>query len=112
METPSSRSSASVTRPYADVETDRLFGKFRGTVLNNQDPLALGRLLVEVPSFSGSPLSWALPCVPFPGPKGSATLAPPIGTWVWIEFEEGDPRHPIWSGYFWTEGQAPLFAVA
>lgn len=30
------------------------------------------------------------------------------GTNVWIEFENGDPDSPIWSGCFWESGQAPI----
>jgi hypothetical protein len=26
---------------------------------------------------------------------------------VWVEFEQGDPEYPVWSGCFWAEGEAP-----
>jgi hypothetical protein len=32
---------------------------------------------------------------------------PPVGANVWIEFEGGDPSHPIWSGGFWELGEFP-----
>jgi hypothetical protein len=32
---------------------------------------------------------------------------PPVGANVWVEFEEGNPDHPIWSGCFWGKGEAP-----
>ena len=28
-------------------------------------------------------------------------IVPPIGSQVWIEFEQGDPDYPIWTGGFW-----------
>jgi hypothetical protein len=32
---------------------------------------------------------------------------------VWIEFEAGDPEHPIWSGAFWPDpGGFPPLALA
>src|SRR5439155_19249538 len=34
-------------------------------------------------------------------------LVPPTDALVWIEFEQGDPDYPIWSGCFWAEGEAP-----
>jgi uncharacterized protein involved in type VI secretion and phage assembly len=84
---------------------ERFFGKYRGTVLNNVDPLGVGRLLVEVPDvLTLVPSSWAQPCVPLAGPTGTPMgvyLMPPIGAGVWVEFEKGDPTYPIWVGCRW-----------
>jgi hypothetical protein len=83
----------------------KYYGKYRGTVLNNIDPMLLGRLLVEVPDVLGVvPSSWAVPCVPLAGPTGppmGVHMVPPIGAGVWVEFEQGDPNHPIWVGCRW-----------
>jgi uncharacterized protein involved in type VI secretion and phage assembly len=83
----------------------RYYGKYRGTVINNIDPLQLGRLLVQVPDVLGlAPSSWAVPCVPLAGPTGAPMgvyLVPPIGAGVWVEFEQGDPEQPIWVGCRW-----------
>jgi uncharacterized protein involved in type VI secretion and phage assembly len=83
----------------------RYFGKYRGTVLNNIDPMMVGRLLVEVPDVTGlAPASWASPCAPLAGPTGppmGVFLVPPIGAGVWVEFEQGDPDYPIWAGCRW-----------
>jgi len=83
------------------------FGKYRGKVVNNVDPMMQGRLITLVPAVSETPLSWALPCAPFAGPNVGFFALPPIGANVWIEFEGGDPNYPIWTGCFWGEGQAP-----
>jgi hypothetical protein len=33
---------------------------------------------------------------------------PPIGAGVWIEFEQGDPDYPIWTGcYYSTRAEVP-----
>lgn len=81
------------------------YGKYRGTVVNNNDPEMRGRLLVQVPDVGGLvPLSWAEACVPLAGPTGPAMgvyMAPPVGAGVWVEFEQGDPSHPIWVGCRW-----------
>jgi uncharacterized protein involved in type VI secretion and phage assembly len=83
----------------------RHYGKYRGTVLNNIDPMQVGRLLVQVPDVTGlTPASWAVPCVPLAGPTGppmGVFLVPPIGAGVWVEFEQGDPDFPIWVGCRW-----------
>lgn len=84
------------------------FGKYRGKVANNLDPLQLGRLQVECPAvLGGGRLSWALPCVPFAGPGVGFFALPPIGANLWVEFEGGNPDFPIWSGCFWNPGQVP-----
>lgn len=81
------------------------FGKYRGTVVNNQDPLKRGRLQVLVPDvYDLIPSSWAEACVPLAGPTGPAMgvyLIPPVGAGVWVEFEQGDPDYPIWTGCRW-----------
>ena len=82
----------------------RYFGKYRGTVADNLDPLKRGRLRVIVPAVLGSDQYWALPCVPYAGPQLGFYTMPELGTPVWIEFEAGDPSFPIWSGCFWNDG--------
>jgi hypothetical protein len=86
----------------------RFYGKYRGKVAENVDPLFLGRILPIVPAVSEFPLTWAMPCVPYAGPGVGFYAIPPIDANVWIEFEGGDPDYPIWIGCFWEEGQAPL----
>jgi uncharacterized protein involved in type VI secretion and phage assembly len=80
----------------------RFYGKYRGVVIDNIDPLQVGRILAQVPHVLGeSPSSWALPCVPAAGIQAGCFIVPPIGSQVWIEFERGDPNFPIWTGGFW-----------
>lgn len=88
----------------------RFYGKYRGKVAENIDPLFLGRILPIVPAVSDIPLTWATPCVPYAGPAVGFYAIPPIDANVWIEFEGGDTNYPIWTGCFWEEGQAPLEA--
>ncbi len=88
----------------------RFYGKYRGKVLDNIDPLIMGRLLVEVPSVPANITNFAMPCVPYAGPQVGFYAMPPIGANVWVEFEGGDPNYPIWVGCFWSEGEVPLEA--
>ncbi len=84
------------------MDVRRYFGKYRGTVLNNIDPLSRGRLMVSVPDVLGlAPSTWALPCVPLAGAQNGFYAMPIIGSGVWIEFEQGDLDFPIWVGCFW-----------
>lgn len=79
--------------------SDKFYGKYRGTVLNNIDPMQIGRIQVVVPSVSSViPTTWAMPSYPLAGPQNGAYFVPIIGAGVWVEFEGGDPDFPIWSG--------------
>lgn len=84
------------------------YGKYRGQVVNNIDPMMQGRVQVMVPAVLGEGrLSWAMPCVPYAGDQVGLFAVPPVGANVWVEFEGGDPSSPILAGCFWGPGQAP-----
>lgn len=92
----------------------KYFGKYRGMVVNNVDPLQIGRLLVQVPDVLGPiPSSWAMPCLPFTGKQMGMWCLPQVGTGVWVEFEQGDPDYPIWSGcWYGVAAEVPALALA
>ncbi|MFP4598060.1 MAG: phage baseplate assembly protein V [Persicimonas sp.] len=92
----------------------KFYGKYRGKVEDNVDPLQMGRLRVSVPAVLGDGnVGWAMPCVAYAGPGVGSFALPPVGANVWVEFEAGDPDRPIWAGCFWAEGEAPAIpAVA
>jgi hypothetical protein len=86
----------------------RFYGKYRGKVENNVDPLQQGRIQVAVPAVLGDgTLSWAMPSAPYAGASVGLFLVPPRGANVWVEFEGGDTDYPIWSGCFWGTGECP-----
>ena len=78
---------------------DRYFALYRGIVTDNDDPSGRMRIRVRVPEVLGGLEAWALPCVP----PGFETV-PEVGTAVWIQFEAGDPEHPVWMGTLGAEG--------
>lgn len=88
-------------------------GKYRGTVVDNNDPLQMGRLSVQVSDVSNIQTStWAMPSAPFVGPQSGCVAVPPVGASVWVEFEQGDSDYPIWSGGFWgSSGEVPPSAL-
>jgi uncharacterized protein involved in type VI secretion and phage assembly len=87
-------------------------GKYRGTVVNNVDPMQIGRIQVLVPDVSGVALSsWAMPCLPMAGIQTGFFTVPIPGSGVWVEFEQGDPDYPIWVGCFWgSAAEVPALA--
>jgi hypothetical protein len=92
----------------------RYYGKYRGTVLVNIDPMQMGRITAQVPDVLGeTPSSWAMPCLPAAGIQSGVFVVPPIGSQVWVEFEQGNPDYPIWTGGFWgSAADVPSLAIA
>ena len=92
----------------------KFYGKYRGMVLNNLDPMQMGRIQVQVPDVLGIGLSsWAMPCVPLAGKQSGVFVVPQIGAGVWVEFEQGDQDYPIWVGGFWgSAAEVPVLALA
>jgi len=90
------------------------YGKYRGTVIDNNDPMKMGRLSVQVPDVSNVlPSTWAMPSAPFAGVQSGSVAVPPVGASVWVEFEQGDSDYPIWSGCFWgSSAEVPPKALA
>jgi len=92
----------------------KFFGKYRGMVINNIDPMQIGRLQVQVPDVGGLvPGSWAMPCMPIAAKQSGIYAIPQVGAGVWVEFEHGDPDYPIWVGGFWgSAAEVPALALA
>jgi hypothetical protein len=83
----------------------RYYGKYRGIVVENQDPRRLGRLQLRVPSVLGREVvtGWATPCLPYGGAADQGFLfVPDVDAGVWVEFEGGDTEFPIWVGTYWS----------
>jgi Type VI secretion system/phage-baseplate injector OB domain len=64
--------------------------KYRGIVVDNDDPLQAHRLQVIVPDVDPSP-AWA-------AAPGGDVQSPDVGAAVWIVYDNGDPGHPRWVG--------------
>jgi hypothetical protein len=100
--------------PMAGGGGPRYYGKYRGLVIDNIDPLQIGRVMLQCADVLGETTSsWAMPCAPVAGLQAGVYVVPPIGSQVWVEFEQGNPDYPIWTGGFWgTAGDVPAFALA
>jgi uncharacterized protein involved in type VI secretion and phage assembly len=96
------------------MSDSQYFGVYRGTVVNNIDPLQIGRITAIVPDVTGVvPSTWAMPCVPIAGKQMGTFLVPQVGAGVWIQYEGGDPDNPIWFGGWWgSAAEVPALALA
>ena len=67
-------------------------GWYRATVVDNQDPEMRGRMCVSVEAVDPTP-AWANPSA-----DAAHLERPPVGASVWVAYENGDPRYPVWLG--------------
>lgn len=94
-------------RLYQQISS-KVYGKYRGTVVDREDPEHKGRLKLLVPAVLGNQESgWAMPCFMNGGSDNvGAFTVPEVDAHVWVEFEAGDPSSPIWTGTFFGEADA------
>jgi hypothetical protein len=92
----------------------KYYGRYRATVINNIDPMRMGRVQVIVPDVSSViPSTWAMPSSPVGGIQTGMYAVPTIGAGVWVEFEQGDPDYPVISGSYWgSAAEIPAMAQA
>lgn len=96
---------------FIEKNENKYWGKYRGFVSDRNDPEQLGRLKVKVPSLLADAVTgWAWPVVPYAGAGIGSFFLPQVGDIVWVEFEEGELEHPLWTGCSWAKpgGQAEI----
>lgn len=100
---------------YGLESIGRYYSSYRSYVVDNEDPDGMNRVKVRIPTLTRKndhPV-WAYPKNTFAGDNYGMQLLPQKGDVVWVEFEHGDPRYPIWSHSHYAKGQKPLeFATA
>ena len=80
-------------------------------VVNNIDPMQIGRVHGLGPDIGPIPTSWAEPCLPASGINTGVFTVPQVGAGVWVEFEQGDVDYPIWVGGYWgSAAETPTMA--
>lgn len=87
-----------------DMQPLNYHGLYRGEIVSREDPLKLGRCKVTVyqvyHGIGVEDLPWAWPMFSA-SPKGGFFHIPPVGSTVWVQFEMGDPDHPVWCQGWW-----------
>ena len=92
------------TARYIEESGRKHWGKYRGFVVDRDDPEQLGRLRVRVPSLLADALpGWAWPVTPYGGAGIGLFALPQVDDIVWVEFMEGDLAHPLWTGCAWAK---------
>lgn len=86
----------------------RYYSRYRGIVLDNDDPYSMNRLKVAVPDIQGGIIDWAIP-VNQEGSmdSGMKYLTPKPKDIVWVSFENGNPSKPLWEYCGWGLEECP-----
>lgn len=86
----------------------KYYGVYRATVADNEDPDKLGRLKLDIPQIYGSQVHdyWAWPKGMPSGDGKGFLMLPAIGDAVYVCFEGGDAKYPIWEHGWWGNGEA------
>jgi hypothetical protein len=80
----------------------RYYSEYRGVVYDNEDPQGLSRIKVIVPEITGNSVIdyWAWPIGQMSGQGYGMQALPRKGELVWVSFEKGSTRRPVWKfGY-------------
>lgn len=89
-------------------DRSRTYGVFVSTVISNQDPQHLGRVLVKLPGRSDDEIGhWARMAVPMAGPERGIFFLPEEKDEVLIAFEEGKLECPYVLGGLWNGKDKP-----
>ena len=92
----------------AEKLKEKFFGVVTGTVINPLDPMALGRVQVQLPFIDDLDLSpWARVAVPMAGPAHGMYFIPNLGDEVLVAFEQGDRDVPYIIGSLWSAMAPP-----
>jgi hypothetical protein len=94
--------------------------RFIGTVVDNADPNHMFRIRVDIPNmFEGDPavLPWVSPSLNglFPnspnGSYGTFGLVPPLGSTVYVFFDQGEPNSPFYDAFPVSLGSVPSAGI-
>lgn len=84
----------------------RYYSRYRGLVIDNEDPTGLDKLLVYIPKMDAQ--IWARSGGTIGGYQWGYKLhTPSKGDLVWVEFENGNLTSALWTYHTWTLGQKP-----
>lgn len=86
------------------------YSQYRGWVFDANDPQGYGRIKVSVPEVYGDgvPEVWAWPASNYSGNGFGMQVLPRKNDLIWVHFEKGNPKKPLWSYGHFTKDQVPL----
>lgn len=85
----------------------RYYAIYRGTVVDINDPTKSGRVKLKIPQVYGEDIHdyWAWPKGMMSGSNTGMLMLPAVGDGVYVTFENGDAKYPIWEHGWWADGE-------
>lgn len=106
-----------VPKIFNERNNNNLYGIYRGLVVDNEDPMNIGRVKVRVYSIHGvsdiadEDLPWATYCSPFGSANSGSFIIPEVNNTVYVAFEGGDQQYPLYLGTVYSTGKAEAYGV-
>lgn len=106
-----------VPQSYQDRSGKELYGIYRALVVDNEDPMKVGRVKVRVYSIHGisdvsdENLPWATYCSPFGSANSGSFIIPEVNNTVYVAFEGGNPQYPLYIGTAYSTGKSDSYLV-
>lgn len=95
----------------------RYYSVYRGFVVDNddtKDPTNIGlqnKIQIRVPQIAGANIvGWAYPKGLYAGKGYGVQNLPAIGDTVYVSFEYGDPKFPLWEHGYYGKDEMPINA--
>lgn len=97
--------------PATSHDSNELRGVYHGTVVDNVDPLRLGRVRFQIPGLLEPKSAWAFPAGGLMGGiKGRGSFSvPKVGADVVCVFIGGDPDVPLYFSGWYGENERPAY---
>lgn len=84
------------------------YSQYRGWVAEVDEDF--GRIKVAVPEVYGDqvPNIWAWPTSNYSGQDYGIQCLPRVNALIWVSFQSGNPKKPLWSHGYFTKNQIPV----
>lgn len=98
-----------IFQEYGIEYFNKYYGIYKGFVVSNEDPDNLGRLQLKCPNVYGNNVfkKWAVSKGIYCGKGIGSFWLPNEGDPVWVSFEGGDIRFPVWEYGWWRDKDVP-----
>lgn len=85
------------------------YSTYRAIVVDNVDDTDQGKLVIRCPAVGDvtDTRRTAYPIAPGAGSQFGVRFIPPVGSQVYVEFENGRVDMPLWKGAWWGKDQLP-----
>lgn len=81
----------------AEHHRGKYYGRYMGFVRDREDPEKRGRVRIHIPAILPGPTERENLWSDWAYPEGGKLSVPPLGSPVWVQFENGQVQYPVYS---------------